>query len=77
MKFGSADYSKPKSVLLKGEDMREVDSLLFSPLFQDRMPDNIKKMRSKMVLWAVRELEKILRDGIKEQQMYLDFENKT
>jgi hypothetical protein len=77
MKFGSADYSKPKSVLLKGEDMREVDSLLFSPLFQDRMPDNIKKMRSKMVLWAVRELERILRDGIKEQQMYLDFENKT
>ena len=76
MKFGSADYSKPKSVLLKGEDMREVDSLLFSPLFQDRMPDNIKKMRSKMVLWAVRELERILRDGIKEQQMYLDFENK-
>ena len=67
MKFGSADYSKPKSVLLKGEDMREVDSLLFSPLFQDRMPDNIKKMRSKMVLWAVRELERILRDGIKEQ----------
>ncbi len=77
MKFGSTDYSKPKSVLLKGEDMREVDSLLFSPLFQDRMPDNIKKMRSKMVLWAVRELERILRDGIKEQQMYLDFENKT
>ena len=77
MKFGSADYSKPKSVLLKGEDMREVYSLLFSPLFQDRMPDNIKKMRSKMVLWAVRELERILRDGIKEQQMYLDFENKT
>ena len=77
MKFGSADYSKPKSVLLKGEDMREVDSLLFSPLFQDRMPDNIKKMRSKMVLWAVRELERLLRDGIKEQQMYLDFENKT
>ena len=77
MKFGSADYSKPKSVLLKGEDMREVDSLLFSSLFQDRMPDNIKKMRSKMVLWAVRELERILRDGIKEQQMYLDFENKT
>ena len=77
MKFGSADYSKSKSVLLKGEDMREVDSLLFSPLFQDRMPDNIKKMRSKMVLWAVRELERILRDGIKEQQMYLDFENKT
>lgn len=77
MKFGSVDYSKPKSVLLKGEDMREVDSLLFSPLFQDRMPDNIKKMRSKMVLWAVRELERILRDGIKEQQMYLDFENKT
>ncbi len=77
MKFGSADYSKPNSVLLKGEDMREVDSLLFSPLFQDRMPDNIKKMRSKMVLWAVRELERILRDGIKEQQMYLDFENKT
>ena len=77
MKFGSADYSKPKSVLLKGEDMREVDSLLFSPLFQDRMPDNIKKMRSKMVLWAVRELERILRDGIKEQQIYLDFENKT
>lgn len=70
MKFGSADYSKPKSVLLKGEDMREVDSLLFSPLFQDRMPDNIKKMRSKMVLWSVRELERILRDGIKEQQMY-------
>ena len=30
-----------------------------------------------MVLWAVRELERILRDGIKEQQMYLDFENKT
>jgi hypothetical protein len=77
MKLGSTDYSKPKSVLLKGEDMREVDSLLFSPLFQDRMPDNIKKMRSKMVLWAVRELERILRDGIKEQQMYLDFENKT
>ena len=77
MKFGSADYSKPKSVLLKGEDMREVDSLLFSPLFQDRMPDNIKKMRSKMVLWTVRELERILRYGIKEQQMYLDFGNKT
>lgn len=77
MKFGSADYSKPKSVLLKGEDMREVDSLLFSPLFQDRMPDNIKKMRSKMVLWSVRELERILRDGIKEQQMYLDFKDKT
>ena len=77
MKFGSADYSKPKSVLLKGEDMREVDSLVFSPLFQDRMPDNIKKMRSKMVLWSVRELERILRDGIKEQQMYLDFKDKT
>ncbi len=73
MKFGSADYSKPKSVLLKGEDMREVDSLLFSPLFQDRMPDNVKKMRSKMVIWAVRELEKILRDGLKEQQTYLIF----
>lgn len=73
MKFGSTDYSKPKSVLLKGEDMREVDSLLFSPLFQDRMPDNVKKMRSKMVIWAVRELEKILRDGLKEQQTYLIF----
>lgn len=73
MKLGSTDYSKPKSVLLKGEDMREVDSLLFSPLFQDRMPDNIKKMRSKMVLWAVRELEKILLDGLKEQQTYLIF----
>ncbi len=73
MKFGNTDYSKPKSVLLKGEDMREVDFLLFSPLFQDRMPDNIKKMRSKMVLWAVRELEKILRDGLKEQQTYIIF----
>ena len=77
MKFGKTDYSKPKSVLLKGEDMREVDSLLFSPLFQDRMPDNINKMRSKMVLWVIRELERILRDGIKEQQMYLEFDNKT
>ena len=73
MKFGNTDYSKTKSVLLKGEDMREVDFLLFSPLFQDRMPDNIKKMRSKMALWAVRELEKILRDGLKEQQTYLIF----
>ena len=76
MKFGNTDYSKPKSVLLKGEDMREVDFLLFSPLFQDRMPDNIKKMRSKMILWAVRELEKILRNGIKEQQVYLEFKDK-
>ena len=57
--------------------MREVDSLLLSPLFQDRMPENIKKMRSKMILWVVRELERILRDGIKEQQMYLEFDNKT
>lgn len=76
MKFGNTDYSKPKSVLLKGEDMREIDSLLFSPLFQDRMPDNVKRMRSKMILWAVRELEKILRNGIKEQQVYLEFKDK-
>lgn len=76
MKFGNTDYDKPKGVLLKGEDMREVDSLLFSPLFQDRMPDNVRKIRSKMILWAVRELEKILRGGIKEQQMYLEFKDK-
>ena len=76
MKFGNTDYDKPKGVLLKGEDMREIDFLLFSPLFQDRMPNNVRKVRSKMILWAVRELEKILRDGIKEQQMYLEFKDK-
>lgn len=56
MKFGKTDYSKPKSILLKGEDMKEIDSLLFSPLFQDRMPDNIKKMRIKMILWLYENL---------------------
>ena len=71
MKFGKTDYSNPKSILLKGEDMREIDTLLFSPLFQDRMSDNIKKMRCKIILWSIRELERILRDGIKEQQTYL------
>lgn len=73
MKVGKADYSKPKCIVLSGEDMREVDSLIFSQLFQDRMPANVKKKRNKMVLWAIKELNTILRTGIRDQQTYLIF----
>ena len=73
MKVGKADYSRPKCITLSGEDMREVDSLIFSQLFQDRMPDNVKKKRNKMVLWAIKELNTILRTGIRDQQTYLIF----
>ena len=75
MKVGKADYSRPKSIVLSGEDMREIDSLIFSQLFQDRMPTNVKKKRNKMVLWAVKELDRVLREGIKSQQTYLEFNN--
>ena len=67
MKVGKADYSRPKSIVLSGEDMREIDSLIFSQLFQDRMPTNVKKKRNKMVLWAIKELNTILRTGIRDQ----------
>lgn len=73
MKVGKADYSRPKSIVLSGEDMREIDSLIFSQLFQDRMPTNVKKKRNKMVLWAIKELNTILRTGIRDQQTYLIF----
>ena len=73
MKPSKSDYSKPKSVLLRGEDMRKVDTLIFSPLFVDRMSEKVRGKRSKMVLWAIKELDKVLREGIKEQQMYLEF----
>ena len=53
--------------------MREIDSLIFSQLFQDRMPTNVKKKRNKMVLWAIKELNTILRTGIRDQQTYLIF----
>lgn len=75
MKPNKSDYSKCKSIVLSGENMREVDSLIFSPLFLDRMPEKVRGKRSKMVHWAVKELNRVLRDGIKEQQMYLNFEN--
>lgn len=73
MKIGKTDYSKSKSIVLSGEDMREIDSLIFSQLFQDRMPTNVKKKRNKMVLWAIKELNTILRTGIRDQQTYLIF----
>lgn len=73
MKVGKADYSRPKCITLSGEDMREIDSLIFSQLFQDRMPTNVKKKRNKMVLWAIKELNTILRNGIRDQQTYLIF----
>ena len=73
MKVGKADYSRPKSIVLSGDDMREIDSLIFSQLFQDRMPTNVKKKRNKMVLWAIKELNTILRTGIRDQQTYLIF----
>ena len=73
MKVGKEDYSRPKSIVLSGEDMREIDSLIFSQLFQDRMPTNVKKKRNKMVLWAIKELNTILRTGIRDQQTYLIF----
>lgn len=73
MNIKKTDYSKNKSVVLKGEDMREVDSLIFSPLFLDRMPEKVKGKRNKMVLWSIQELDKVLKKGIKEQQMYLNF----
>lgn len=73
MKVGKADYSKPKCIVLSGEDMREVDSLIFSQLFQDRMPEKVRGKRSKMVYWAIKELDKVLKEGIKVQQAYLTF----
>ena len=73
MNIKKTDYSKNKSVVLKGEDMREVDSLIFFPLFLDRMPEKVKGKRNKMVLWSIQELDKVLKKGIKEQQMYLNF----
>lgn len=73
MKIGKTDYSKSKSIVLSGEDMREIDSLIFSQLFHDRMPTNVKKKRNKMVLWAIKELNTILRTGIRDQQTYLIF----
>ena len=72
MNLKKTDYTKNKSIVLKGEDMRIIDSLIFSPLFLDRMPEKVKGKRNKMVLWSIKELDKILRDGIKEQQMYLN-----
>jgi len=74
MKPSKSDYSKNKSIVLSGENMREVDSLVFSPLLYDRMPSKVRGKRSKMVHWAVKELDRVLREGIKEQQTYLEFE---
>ena len=74
MKPSKSDYSKSKSIVLSGENMREVDSLIFSPLLLDRMPQKVRGKRSKMVLWAVKELDRVLREGLKEQQIYLEFE---
>ena len=74
MKPSKSDYSKSKSIVLSGENMREVDSLIFSPLLLDRMPQKVRGKRSKMVLWSVKELDRVLREGIKEQQIYLEFE---
>ncbi len=71
MKPNKSDYSKSKSIVLSGENMREVDSLIFSPLLLDRMPQKVRGKRSKMVHWAVKELAYVLRKGIKEQQTYL------
>lgn len=75
MKPNKSDYSKSKSIVLSGENMKEVDSLIFSPLLLDRMPKKVQGKRSQMIHWAVKELDRVLRAGIKEQQTYLDFEN--
>lgn len=56
MKSNKSDYSKSKSIVLSGENMREVDSLIFSPLLLDRMSQKVRGKRSKMVHWAVKEL---------------------
>ena len=74
MNINKTDYSKNKCVVLSGENMKEIDSLLLSPLLRDRMPERVRGKRAKMVLWAVKELDKVLREGIKEQQTYLDFD---
>ena len=72
MKPNKSDYSKSKAIVLSGENMREVDSLIFSSLLLDRMPQKVRGKRSQMVHWAVKELDKVLREGIKEQQIYLE-----
>lgn len=72
MKPNKSDYSKSKSIVLSGENMKEVDSLIFSPLLLDRMPKKVRGKRSQMVHWVVKELDRVLRTGIKEQQMYFD-----
>ncbi len=71
MKIKKTDYSKPKGVCLNGEDMKDLDSIVFSPLLLDRMPKNVRGKRNRMILWAIKELDKVLREGIKEQQLYL------
>lgn len=73
MNIGKCDYSKNKCIVLSGENMKEIDSLLFSPLLRDRMPDKVRRKRTKMVIWAVKELDRVLKEGIKEQQTYLEF----
>lgn len=73
MKPSKTDYSKPKGIQLSGEDMKELDSLLFSPLLRDRMPEKVRGKRTKMIVWSVKELEKVLNEGIKNQQTYFDF----
>jgi hypothetical protein len=42
MKPNKSDYSKSKSIVLSGENMKEVDSLIFSPLLLDRMPKKVQ-----------------------------------
>lgn len=73
MDISRVDYDRPKGVLYSGESMKEIDALIFSPLFLDRMPKNVKGRRNRMVLWAIKELEKVLSNGIKEQQLYFNF----
>lgn len=67
-----AETIKPKTISFKdGRDLDRLDTLLKGTRIRNRMPDAIRGNRSKMTLWAIEYLTKLLDGGVDNLQSEL------
>jgi len=67
-----AETIKPKTISFKdGRDLDRIDTLLKGTRIRNRMPDAIRGNRSKMTLWAIEYLTKLLDGGVDNLQSEL------
>lgn len=67
-----AETIKPKTISFKdGRDLDRLDTLLKGTRIRNRMPDAIRGNRSKMTLWAIEYLTKLIDGGVDNLQSEL------